>query len=1129
MHRAVVRLLIAAAFLASAASAAGAALQQQETAQADTTKQEKKNENLPLEPGRTVTIDTDQGTWISLDVSPDGRMIVFDLLGDLYLLPFEGGAARQLTSGMAFDGQPRFSPDGAKVLFVSDRSGGENLWTIEPATGDTAQLTKGNGHMYVSPEWAPDGKYVVASRSESRLGVVQLWIGHIDGGSGKVIVDEPENVKTLGAAFTPDGRYIWYARRSGSWNYNAMLPQYQLEVYDRETGERYSRSSRYGSALRPTISPDGRWLVYGTRFEDATGLRIRDLQTGAERWLAYPIQHDDQESIADRDVLPGMSFTPDSRELVTSYGGKIWRIPLDGGEAVEIPFRVTTELEFGPLVEFDYPIEDTPEFTISQIRDAVPAPNGTRLAFTALDRLYVMDWPDGTPRRLTDMEITEAQPTWSPDGRWIAYVTWSEDGGHIYKVRADGRGSPRRLTQLDGVYQQPAWSPDGGRIVAIRGPARAYRESTGPSAPGAAEDLVWVRADGGAPTVIAPTEGRGAPHFTQDPDRIYLFHRDTGLVSIRWDGTDEKAHLKVTGHKRPRATQPNRPDVMLVAPTGEQALALVDNQIYVVTVPYIGGETPSVSITKPENADFPALQLTDIGGQFPAWSGDGRHVHWSIGNAHAVYDLDAARAFADSVKAAKEQEEEEEEEEEAAAAEEQEEQEEEKEEKEEEPRYQPFETRIVIQARRDIPQGVVALRGARVITMRGDEVIEDADLVVRNNRIVALGARGSLDVPADARVIDVTGTTIIPGFVDPHSHMWPAWGVHKTQDWQYLANLAYGVTTTRDPQTSSTDVLTYGDRVTAGLMIGPRIYSTGPGIFGDYVNDPIEDLEHARRILKRYSEYYDTKTIKMYMAGNRQQRQWVIMASRDQGLMPTTEGGLRFAYELSMIVDGYPGQEHTWPVYPIYQDVIALTAASQMTYTPTLLVAYGGPFSENYFYENENPHDDTKLRHFTPHSEIDQATRRRGQWFLPDEYVFEEHGVALKDVVEAGGRVGIGSHGQLQGLGYHWELWLVAAGGMSNHDALRAATILGAEGIGLDEDLGSLEPGKLADLIVLDANPLDDLRNTNTIRYVMMNGRLFEGDTLNEIWPRQRPLEMPDYWQDDPVGLRAGMRDGLAR
>jgi hypothetical protein len=226
-----------------------------------------------------------------------------------------------------------------------------------------------------------------------------------------------------------------------------------------------------------------------------------------------------------------------------------------------------------------------------------------------------------------------------------------------------------------------------------------------------------------------------------------------------------------------------------------------------------------------------------------------------------------------------------------------------------------------------------------------------------------------------------------------------------------------------------------------------------------------------------------------------------------------------------MIIDGYPGQEHTWPIFPVYSDVIGLAAESKITYTPTLLVAYGGPFSENYFYENENtnPHDDPKLRRFTPHAVIDQATRRRGQWFLPEEYVFEEHGKALKDVVEAGGRVGIGSHGQLQGLGYHWELWAVAAGGMSNHDALRAATILGAEGIGLDRDLGSLAPGKLADLIVLDANPLDDLRNTNSIRYVMMNGRLYEGDTLNEVWPRQRPLELPDHWQDDPTGARPAM------
>ncbi|MBT8399284.1 MAG: PD40 domain-containing protein, partial [Rhodothermia bacterium] len=286
------RLLVTTTALAISIVPAVLPVAAQDLAGSDSTKQE--DQPLPLRPDRTVSIDTDEGTWISLDVSPDGRTIVFDLLGDLYTVPLEGGDATQLTDGLAFDRHPRYSPDGTKVLFVSDQSGSDNLWTVELATGDSTQITKSTSHVFLSPEWSPDGKYVVASRADSRLTPAKLWIGHVDGGSGAEIVKTPDNVKALGAAFTPDGRHIWYARRSGSWAYNAMLPQYQLEAYDRETGERYTRTSRIGSGFRPTFSADGKWLVYGTRHDNHTGLRIRNLDTGDERWLAYPVQHDDQ-------------------------------------------------------------------------------------------------------------------------------------------------------------------------------------------------------------------------------------------------------------------------------------------------------------------------------------------------------------------------------------------------------------------------------------------------------------------------------------------------------------------------------------------------------------------------------------------------------------------------------------------------------------------------------------------------------------------------------------------------------------------------------------------------------------------------------------------------------------------
>jgi imidazolonepropionase-like amidohydrolase/Tol biopolymer transport system component len=1037
----------------------------------------------PDGPYKEVSFAVNEGTWMNLDVSPDGKEIIFDLLGDIYSIPIAGGNAQLLRGGHAFEVQPRFSPNGKKILFTSDTGGGDNIWFMNRDGSGAVQITKESFRLLNNATWMPDGEYIVAKKhftSTRSLGAGEMWLYHTSGGGGLQLTARKNDQQDVNEpCASPDGRYIYFSEDmypGGFFQYNKDPNNqiFMIRRFDREKGIIENVTGGPGGAVRPQLSHDGKLLAFVKRVRTKSVLYLRDLDSGVE-WPVYDqLSKDQQEAWTVFGIYTGYAWMPDDKQIVIWANGKIMKVDVNAvNMATQIPFTCQVKQRIYDAVRFQQDLNPA-TFTANVIRQAATSPDGKWLVFNAIGYLWKKELPSGQPQRIINLNNAtyrdagfEFEPSFSADGKTLLYATWSDSSaGAIYKVNLQGVSKPVKLTSKKAIYRWPSFSPDGKWIV--------FRKQGGDNVlgpPYTAKPGIYVMSTDGTKENLVTDKG-DMPRFNKSSDRIY-YQAGGGMnrtyLSSRIDGEDERIHLKSTYGSQ-----------FTLSPD-EKWIAFIDLfEVYVAAFPKTGKTIDIGSGTK----DFPIKIVSKDAGLNLHWSADNKKLHYTLGNQYYTIDLEDRFDFVagkpDSLFKIPEK-----------------------------------GTDIGLKVAMDKPAGIVAFTNARIITMKGDEVVENGTLVTDGNIIRAVGKTGEVTIPAGAKQVDCNGKTILPGFIDAHAHGDHfRTGITPQKHWAYFANLAYGITTMHDPSANSEMVFAQSEMLKAGIMTGPRVFSTGTilyGADGDF-KAVINSIDDARSALRR-TKAFGAFSVKSYNQPRREQRQMVIQAARELKMEVVPEGGSFFYHNVTMVMDGHTTVEHNVPVAPLYSDVMQLWKNAKTAYTPTLIVSYAGVNGEYYWYQHSNVWEKERLLRFTPRSVID--TRSRHRTMIPEEEYDNGHLLisrSIKKLMDAGVTVNMGAHGQLQGLGAHWEVWMLQQGGMTNHQALKTATINPALSLGLDQWLGSLEQGKLADLIVLDQNPLDDIYNTESVKYTMVNGRLYDAESLNEMgnYNKTRPKF---YWE----------------
>ncbi len=1018
--------------------------------------------NAPLQ---QVDINVTEGTWMNISVSPNGENIVFDMLGDIYQMPIEGGEAKVIAKGIAWQMQPVYSPDGKYIAFTSDEDGGDNIWIMEADGSNARAVTEETFRLLNSPAWSPDSQYLVARKhytGSRSLGAGEVWMYHVAGGEGIKLTERPNEQKDLGEpAYSPDGRYIYFSQdatpgKTFHYSKDSVKGIYKIKRYDTQTGDIEVLIEGTGGAIRPTPSPDGTKLAYIKRDGFQSSLYLLDLKSGKTDKLYGKLDRDMQETWAIHGVYPTMSWTNDNEEIVFWAGGKINKLDVESKTVTQIPFSVKTKLDVQPSVRFTQDL-DKDSFDVKMLRMAQVSPDGKKVVYEALGKLWVNSLSngksDGKRSRLTklDDDLRELFPQWSRDGKSIVFTTWDDEKQGSVRVANVRNKRVKTLTNEPGKYVEPTFSPDGSFVVYRKAKGgyitpRTWSQETG---------LYKVDIKGKQNTKITPDGYQ--PQFGAESDRVYFMdHGETPeLASINLDGFQKRVH-----YTSKHATE------FRVSPDGKQ-LAFAERFKVWVTPFAKHGETVNIG---PKANNLPVTQLSVRAGESISWNSDSDQLYWTLGPE--LYQVDIDTAYTAKKTDDKDSE--------ANKA------------------SEPKITDLGFTQKADVPRGTIAFVGGKIITMENDKVIENGVVIVKDNHILTVGDANT-EIPSDAQVIDITSKSLMPGLFDAHAH--GAQGeseIIPQQNWELYSNLSLGVTAIHDPSNDTTEIFAAAEQQKAGNIAGPRIFSTGTILYG--ANAPgytshIDSLEDAKFHLERLKKV-GAFSVKSYNQPRRDQRQQVIAAARELEMMVVPEGGSLLQHNLSMIADGHTGIEHSLPAGAIYNDIKQFWSQTEVGYTPTLVVAYGGISGENYWYDKTDVWAHPRLSKFVPSDLLQARSMRRPT--APDEH-YNHFNVArvANEMNDLGIKPNIGAHGQREGLAAHWEMWMFAQGGMSNLEVLKTATINPAKHFAMDHQLGSIKQGKLADLIVIDGNPLEDIRVTDRVTYTMVNGKLYNSETMD--------------------------------